>query len=88
MKQRIIDYFKSKRFIRFFILMLVLSIIAQFLQSYIEYKTLVWPLIITLMLGDLLSTFIIYALYKDKTRKINFQVVAKTLKLVFVVKVS
>lgn len=69
MKQRIIDYFKSKRFIRFFILMLVLSIIAQFLQSYIEYKTLVWPLIITLMLGDLLSTFIIYTLYKDKNKK-------------------
>jgi len=49
--------------------MLVLSIIAQFLQSYIEYKTLVWPLIITLMLGDLLSTFIIYTLYKDKNKK-------------------
>lgn len=71
MKQQLIAYFKSKKFIRYFILMLILSIAGQLLQSYWEYGKLIWLPIILLMLGDFISTFVIYYLFgnKEKNKK-------------------
>ncbi len=69
MLQKVITHYKSRKFLKFFVLGMVLSILGQLLVSYLEYDAIVWPLIVPMLVGDFFSTFAIFDVSKKETRE-------------------